>query len=96
MKRIHDDFAKRDDFLLVSLSRDFDKAALERTIKDKQLAWHHVYGPGGGGDELSTAFGVRAIPCTILFGKDGKIVAVGLIGEPLRQKLDELLGNKKD
>ncbi len=96
LKRIGDDFGKRDDFLLVSLSSDFDKAALERTIKDKQLEWHHVYGPDSGGDELSTAFGVRAIPCTILFGRDGKIAAVGLIGEPLRQKLDELLGDKKN
>ena len=96
LKRIHGDFGKREDFLLVSLSSDFDKAVLERTITDKQLEWHHVYGPGSGSDELSTAFGVRAIPCTIVFGKDGKIVAVGLIGEPLRQKLDELLGNKKD
>ncbi|MCH8052639.1 MAG: carboxypeptidase regulatory-like domain-containing protein [Planctomycetes bacterium] len=94
LKRIRDDFGKRDDFLLVSLSSDFDKAALERTIKDKQLEWHHVYGPDSGGDELSTAFGVRAIPCTILVGKDGKIIAVGLIGKPLRQKLDELLGDK--
>ncbi len=96
LKRIHNDFGKREDFLLVSLSSDFDKAALERTIKDKQLQWHQVYGPGSGGDELSTAFGVRAIPCTILVGKDGKIAAVGLIGEPLRQKLDELLGDKKN
>ena len=94
LKRISDDFGKRDDFLLVSLSSDFDKAELERTIKDKQLEWHHVYGPDSGGDELSTAFGVRAIPCTILVGKDGKIIAVGLIGKPLRQKLDELLGDK--
>ena len=94
LKRIRDDFGKRDDFLLVSLSSDFDKAALERTIKDNQLEWHHVYGPDSGGDELSTAFGVRAIPCTILLGKDGKIIAVGLIGEPLRQKLDALLGEE--
>ncbi len=96
LKRIHDDFGKREDFLLVSLSSDFDKATLERTIKNKQLDWHHVYGPDRGGDELSTALGVRAIPCTILVGKDGKIAAVGLIGESLRQKLDELLGDKKN
>lgn len=96
LKRIRDEFGKRDDFLLVSLSSDFDKAALERTIRDKQLEWHHVYGPDSGGDELSAAFGVRAIPCTILVGKDGKIAAVGLIGEPLRQKLDELLGDQKN
>ena len=96
LKRIHDEFRERDDFLLVSVSSDFDKAVLERTIKDKKLGWHHVYGPDSGGDELSTAFGVRAIPCTILVGKDGKIAAVGLIGESLRHKLDELLGDKKN
>ncbi len=96
LKRIHDEFRERDDFLLVSVSSDFDKAVLERTIKDKKLEWHHVYGPDSGGDELSTAFGVRAIPCTILVGKDGKIAAVGLIGESLRHKLDELLGDKKN
>ena len=96
LKRIRDDLGKRSDFLLVSLSSDFDKAALERTIKDKQLEWHHVFGPDSGGEELSAAFGVRAIPCTILVGKDGKIIAVGLIGEPLRQKLDEIFGDQKN
>lgn len=96
LKRIRDDLGKRNDFLLVSISSDFDKAALQRTINDKQLEWHHVYGPNSGGDELSTVFGVRAIPCTILVGKDGKIAAIGLIGEPLRQKLDKLLSDEKN
>jgi hypothetical protein len=33
------------------------------------------------------------IPHTVLIGKDGKIIATGLRGEALEQKLEELLKN---
>ncbi len=96
LKRIHDAFGRRDDFLIISISSDFDKGTLEQFIEKRALKWHHVYGPRSGGDELSAALGVRAIPCTILVGPDGQIIAIGLVGEPLHNKIEQTLTGQKN
>lgn len=96
LQGIHRDFGSAEDFLLVSISSDSDRSTLQQVIEEKSLGWHQVQGVGNGGDDLAAAIGVRAIPCTIVVGRDGKIAAVGLIGTALKDKIKELLDKKTD
>lgn len=91
IKRIHDSFGKRDDFMLVGVSSDFERSALERFIETRQFGWHHVFGPDSGAEEISAALGVTAIPCTVLVGKDGKIMAVDLPVDQLHNQIKAAL-----
>ncbi len=96
LQRIQGDFGSAADFLLISISSDLDRSTLQQFIDAKSLNWHHVHGIGSGGDDLSAAIGVRAIPCTIIVGRDGKIAAVGMIGAALQGKIEEMLEKKTD
>ena len=96
LQRIQGDFGSADDFLLISISSDMDRSTLQQFIEAKSLSWPQVHGVGSGGDDLAAAFGVRAIPCTIIVGRDGKIAAVGLIGAALHAKIKETLDKKTD
>lgn len=96
LKRIHAAFAKREDLLMVSVSSDLDKTALVKFIDNQALNWHHVYGPRSGAEQLSASFGVQAIPCAILVGRDGKIIAIGLLGDGLYDAVDQALKNDKN
>ncbi len=94
LKNIYQEHGRRGDFMMIGVSNDFDQATLERFIKQRELPWDQVFGPDSGAPELSQAFGVQALPCTILLGRDGKIVAVGLVGEALQQAVGAQLGSK--
>jgi thiol-disulfide isomerase/thioredoxin len=48
----------------------------------------------GPNNPNAVRYGVRAIPFTVLVGRDGKVVAVGVRGPQLEVKLRELLGKE--
>ena len=45
-------------------------------------------------DQSSDAYGIQAIPYSILFAPDGTILARGLRGEEIEKKLEEIFNNK--
>jgi len=94
LKRIHQTFGGREDFLLVGVSSDYEKSKLTSFIRTNQMKWHHVFGASSGSEELRRAFGVQAIPSTILLGADGKIISVDLVGEALHNKITEIFKTK--
>jgi peroxiredoxin len=64
-------------------------------VEKDQLTWTHVSDLKGWANEVAVAWGVRSIPANFLIDPTGKIIAKGLRGEKLHEKLDELLNNKK-
>lgn len=79
-------------FDVVGLSFDSDKAAWTGAINRLNLGWHHLSDLQGWQSLAGQTYGVNAIPATLLVGPDGKIVANGLRGDKLAQKLAELYG----
>ncbi len=83
-------------FEIVGVSLDTSKEALEKFIKDKEIPWQNLFSHDeenqGWKHPLAQELGVNAIPHTILIGQDGKVLALGLRGERLAKKLEELLG----
>ena len=60
-------------------------------IEKDQLNWNQVSELRGWGSDVAKLYGVRGIPMNFLLDKEGKIVAKGLRGQDLRDKLGELL-----
>ncbi|MDR0604907.1 MAG: AhpC/TSA family protein [Bacteroidales bacterium] len=77
------------DILGVSLDRDRD-SWLQAINKDS-LTWNHISDLKYWQSEAAATYGVRGIPFTVLVDKDGKIIAKGLRGGALEQKLKEVL-----
>jgi alkyl hydroperoxide reductase subunit AhpC len=75
----------------VSLDRENGRDAWLKAIEKDQLTWHHVSDLKYWNNEVSKLYMVRAIPDNFLIGPDGKIVARGLRGDKLREKLAELI-----
>ena len=77
-------------FEIIGVSLDSDKGAWTKAIADLGMTWPQISDLKGWECEGAAAYGVRAIPATVLV-KDGTIVARDLRGEELAKKVEELL-----
>ena len=82
---------KNKGFDIVGVSFDSKHDAWVKAIKDLDLPWHQMSDLKGWDSEGAKAYAVTGIPQTVLLDKDGTIIARGLRGEELHQKLAELL-----
>lgn len=78
-------------FDVVGLSFDNEKAAWTAAIQKLGLPWHHLSDLKGWESLAARTYSINAIPATILFGPDGKVVASGMEPDALAAKLEELL-----
>ena len=79
-------------FDIVGFSLDNDKKAWLGAIRRLGLTWHHMSDLQGWKSSAAAAYGINSIPATLLIAPDGKIVASGLRGEALLEKLKEIYG----
>lgn len=83
---------KNKGFTVFSVSLDEDPLAWKQAIAKDGLIWpNHVSDLKGWKTPLVQTYQFDGIPHTVLIGKDGKIIATGLRGEKLEQKLEEIL-----
>lgn len=75
---------------IVGISLDSDKASWEKGSEKLNITWPQMSDLGGWKSELAAAYGVNSIPMTLIIDKEGKIIARGLHGEDLQNKLAEL------
>ena len=78
-------------FDIVGVSLDQSRDAWTGAIKSLGLPWHHLSDLQGWRCSAAGLYGINAIPATILFGPDGKIVASGVGSEKLGELLEEYL-----
>ncbi|MBS0027631.1 TlpA disulfide reductase family protein [Chitinophaga hostae] len=90
LKATHEKF-KDKNFVILGVSLDSKKEGWVKGIEKHQLNWRHVSDLKGWGNEAAKAYGISAIPASLLIGPDGKVVALNLGGEALDKKLAELL-----
>jgi peroxiredoxin len=76
-------------FDVVGISRDRKKEPWLKAIADDGLTWTHLWDKDG---TACQTYVVDFIPTTFLLDGEGRVVARGLHGDSLRNKLKELFG----
>jgi peroxiredoxin len=79
-------------FDILGISFDNTREAWLKGIADLGMSWPQLSDVQGWKSLAAQKYAVHAIPFTILFDKEGRIVATNLRGEALGNKLGELLG----
>lgn len=78
-------------FEIVGISLDSKKEAWEKGIKDLNITWTQLSDLQGWKNSGAKLYGVNSIPHTVLVDKDGTIIAKGLHGKEVGEKLSEML-----
>lgn len=78
-------------FEILGVSLDEDEANWKEAIASDKLTWLQVSDLKGWQSSVAVQYGVNAIPMTLLVDPQGIIVAKGLRGDALREKLQQLL-----
>ncbi|MCR5180509.1 MAG: TlpA family protein disulfide reductase [Bacteroidaceae bacterium] len=79
-------------FDILGLSLDNNRDAWLKAVADLGMTWPQLSDLQGWKSLAAQTYNVRAIPFTILFDPEGRVVATDLRGEALSQKLEERLG----
>jgi peroxiredoxin len=82
---------KKYGFDILGVSLDNNRENWLRAIQVDGLAWNHISDLKGWQSAAGAIYGVRSIPFTVLVDKNGNIIAKGLRGGALEQKLKEIL-----
>ncbi len=89
LKEIYADY-RGDDFEVYAVSLDTDSDNWLRAVEKYQLNWINVSDLQGDASLAGLIYGVAGIPDSFLINRDGLVVARGLRGKKLREKLSEL------
>jgi thiol-disulfide isomerase/thioredoxin len=92
LKRLHAELHEKGLEIVGIDGLEKDEDELKAFLSREQVAWPQIVGKTA--KVLTRAYGVEALPRTILIGRDGKIAAIGLRGEPLRKAVRAALSAK--
>ena len=82
-------------FEIVGISLDSQSDDWQHATEQMGITWPQMSDLKGWKSKAATLYGVRSIPFTLLFDPDGKVVATGLRGESLMQKLEQVYEDKR-
>lgn len=93
---VNNDRNKKDpELAILGVSLDMDKEQWKEVIKQDTLKWEQANDFLGWNSTLLKQYAVNEIPYNILVDSKWKIIARGIKGEELNQKLKELLKPEK-
>jgi thiol-disulfide isomerase/thioredoxin len=82
----------RDDLEIIGVMLDgTTRRTLTAWLNRHRIDWPQIQERGGFSGELARAYDVRHLPATLLFSRDGGLAAVGLRGERLAKRIEELI-----
>jgi thiol-disulfide isomerase/thioredoxin len=81
-------------FEIIGVSLDSDKKALTDFVKARGLTYPQLFDGKRWGNANAASYGVRAVPFSLLVGKDGRIAAVNPQEEDLEAAVEEALTAK--
>ncbi|MDR2285875.1 MAG: AhpC/TSA family protein [Prevotellaceae bacterium] len=82
---------KNKDFEIVGVSLDNDKDNWIKGIADDGITWPQMSDLKGSNSEATIKYKIRGIPFTVLLDKEGKVIAINLRGDALRDKVKSLI-----
>jgi thiol-disulfide isomerase/thioredoxin len=77
-------------FEIVGISLDTDESRLKDFIKENDMPWPQICDGKGWDSKYADQYGINGIPAVFLV-KDNEVIATGVRGSLLEQKLGELL-----
>lgn len=81
---------KDKNFTILGVSLDREREDWLKAIKDDNLAWTHVSDLQFWSSKAVSLYGFESIPYNVLLDPQGKVIAEGLRGEQLQNKLQQL------
>lgn len=75
-------------FEVIGISLDREKSKLEAFVKEKSITWPQIFDEDG---KIAGTYGVPSIPTTCIINKEGKIAAVGILGDELDPAIEAAL-----
>ncbi len=94
MKDLYNTYSDRG-LQIIGISLDDNRTNWIRAIEREKLPWIHLSDLKGWESAASVAYGIRAIPETVIISPKGKVIATGLRDEELKAKIEELFEYKK-
>lgn len=91
LRKINRDYKKNKKFGMLGISLDIDKKAWKETIKRDTLNWEQVCDFSGLNSGTVTQYAILSLPSNVLIDPNGNIVAKGIQGDSLANKLKEVL-----
>ena len=91
VKKVYDKFHDKG-FEILSVSLDDKKDNWVTAIEKNDLNWGHVSSLKGWSCPVAQLYNVSGVPAMLLIDKEGKIVATGLRGDLLMEKVAEQFG----
>jgi thiol-disulfide isomerase/thioredoxin len=79
-------------FEVIGVSLDDEVDTLKDFIKNRKVPWQTL----NPGDAIADKFGVQGIPFTVLVDREGKIVALNVLGEAIGEQVEKLLAEKAE
>jgi thiol-disulfide isomerase/thioredoxin len=90
LKIIYDQFHEKG-LNILGYSVDQDQGEWEAAVKKESLPWYNVRQTR---DFATSIYGVQAIPVILVLNRSGEIIAKGLAGEDLKNKISEVLNSQ--
>jgi peroxiredoxin len=88
--KVHNEF-KGKNFAILGVSLDKEKDAWQEAIKADKLDWTHISDLKYWSSKAVETFKFEGIPFNLLIDPQGKVIATGLRGDELENKLKEVL-----
>lgn len=82
---------KNANFEILGIAAEFDKLPWTNAIYEDGLPWINVSLISGFDEKALVDYGIKSIPASILINPEGRIIARGLEGEELHNKILEIL-----
>ena len=98
MPNVVDNYKKYHDkgFEVIGISLDNDRDALEKFVKDREIAWPILFedkdADKGWANPMAAKYGIMGIPTVIFVGADGNVVSLKARGPELGKLLADALG----
>jgi len=93
LRKAYDKF-KDKNFEIIGVSLDDKRDLWTNAIKANNFTWLEVCDLKGRQNEVVRAYGINAIPQSLLLDPQGFIIAKNLRGDDLVEKLEEVIGTK--
>lgn len=90
LRKIYQQFRSRG-LEIYGVSLDTHRQNWRRAIREDALSWPQVIEKKGRESNLVLAYGVPALPYTVLLDPQGRVLARGLYGRALGQKISEYI-----
>lgn len=91
LKALREGYTREEFEILGVMLESSSRRTIVSWLNRHRIDWPQIQERGGYSGALAAAFGVRQLPATVLVDTHGRVAAVGLRGNALRQRIEQLV-----